>query len=381
VSAHDTPDLFGDARPAARGGAAGASAPRAAAGGSSADDAARRAPRRQAAGGGDESPPAPADTLLAPPAALSEARRAGLRLGTSSWSFPGWSGLVYGRPPATESRLARDGLGAYASHPLLGTVGVDRGFYAPLDAATFARYAAQVPAGFRFLVKAPALVTDASVRDGAGGRVETNASHLDAAAAVDQFVAPCLEGLGDKAGVLLFQISPLPRAVLAQPAAWVARLSAFLAALPALPAGTAYAVEVRDAQLLAPRLMHALADAGVAWSIGLHDRLPPIDRQLRALDAHEAALARHGADASRVPVVARWTLHRGIGYVEAKTRYAPFDRLVDEDPATREPLAARLAATLDAGRDAYVIANNKAEGSAPLTLLRLAEAVARTPRG
>ena len=105
-------------------------------------------------------------------------------LGTSSWSFPGWSGLVYGRPAASESRLARDGLAAYASHPLLTTVGIDRGFYAPLDAATFAGYAAQVPAGFRFLVKAPALVTDASVRNGAGGSVEPNASHLDAAAAM-----------------------------------------------------------------------------------------------------------------------------------------------------------------------------------------------------
>ena len=45
-----------------------------------------------------------------------------IALGTSSWSFPGWRGLVWDRD-ATESTLARSGLTAYAAHPLLRTVG------------------------------------------------------------------------------------------------------------------------------------------------------------------------------------------------------------------------------------------------------------------
>ena len=48
-----------------------------------------------------------------------------LRLGTSSWSFPGWRGLVYA-DACTPAQLAADGLQAYAQHPLLTTVGVDR---------------------------------------------------------------------------------------------------------------------------------------------------------------------------------------------------------------------------------------------------------------
>ena len=39
-----------------------------------------------------------------------------------SWSFPGWSGLVYDRA-STETELARNGLGAYAAHPLFRSVG------------------------------------------------------------------------------------------------------------------------------------------------------------------------------------------------------------------------------------------------------------------
>jgi hypothetical protein len=65
----------------------------------------------------------------ASPAATDEACGAlaarlppGVRLGTSSWSFPGWRGLVYGGDH-TEAALARDGLWAYARHPLLRAVG------------------------------------------------------------------------------------------------------------------------------------------------------------------------------------------------------------------------------------------------------------------
>ncbi|MDQ3419976.1 MAG: DUF72 domain-containing protein [Acidobacteriota bacterium] len=39
-----------------------------------------------------------------------------LRMGTSSWSFPGWRGIVYPGASST-SQLAREGLRDYAKHP------------------------------------------------------------------------------------------------------------------------------------------------------------------------------------------------------------------------------------------------------------------------
>jgi uncharacterized protein YecE (DUF72 family) len=317
-----------------------------------------------------DSPVGAAPVPLALPERLRPYRSL-LRLGTSSWSFPGWQGLVYDDPglPYPEGRLSREGLPAYASHPLLGAVGIDRGFYAPIEAAEFARHAAQVPAGFRFLVKAPGRVTDALRRDDVGRGRETNPHFLDAALATDTFVAPAIEGLGERLGTLLFQFSPLPGAMLADTPGTVARLRAFLSALPpALPAGAGYAVELRDPALLTPRLIDVLRDAGVEYCVGLHDRMPPVERQLRALDR----LHPDGAG----PLVARWTLHAGIGYEAARQRYAPFRSIVDADPATRDPLAARAAAALLAGHPVTVIANNKAEGSAPLTLAALADAIA-----
>jgi hypothetical protein len=96
--------------------------------------------------------------------------------------------------------------------------------------------------------------------------------------------------------------------------------------------------------------------------------MPEVERQevaLRALDTDRPG-----------PLVVRWNLHRGFLYQAAKQRYEPFDKLVDEDPETRSVLARMAGAAFKAKRRVWITANNKAEGSAPLTLLKLAEEIA-----
>ena len=68
----------------------------------------------------------------------------GLRLGTSSWSYPGWANLVWDGEYA-ETVLSKSGLSALARHPLFRTVSLDRNFYRALTASQYARYAAMVP--------------------------------------------------------------------------------------------------------------------------------------------------------------------------------------------------------------------------------------------
>jgi hypothetical protein len=51
-----------------------------------------------------------------------------LHFGTSSWSFPGWVGIVYAQL-YTASVLSRYGLAAYARHPLLNAVNLDSSYY------------------------------------------------------------------------------------------------------------------------------------------------------------------------------------------------------------------------------------------------------------
>ncbi|MDZ7651960.1 MAG: DUF72 domain-containing protein [Burkholderiaceae bacterium] len=327
-------------------------------------------------------PPAEAPVAAAEPNdALRHLGRhlpAGVHLGTSSWSFPGWRGLVYSASHG-EPQLARQGLVAYAAHPVLRAVGIDRSFYQPLPQSEFARYAAQVPPNFRFVVKAPALVADAVLRGEGGLPAGDNPSFLDAALATEQFVEPALRGLGERAGPLVFQLSPLPRA-LTQGAAALAtidRIGAFLDALPRAVAGqqTVYAVELRNAELLTPRFVRMLGAAHARLCLGIHARMPPAARQAAALHAMDDPHAAGESWKLAGPLIVRWSLHSGFKYDEAKNRYAPFDRLIDPDLATRGTLAHLIHVAIRSSQPAYVIVNNKAEGSAPLSCIELARAV------
>ena len=319
-------------------------------------------PRQRAAGAGDVRPARDSPLLEAPLLPPD------IRLGTSSWFFPGWRGLVYDgvHPQAT---LSRKGLAAYAQIPLLRTVSLDRTFYAPISAVDYARYASQVPEHFSFVVKAPAIVCDAVIRDEEGRGKVPNPHFLDAAIATREFVLPCLEGLKAKAGPLVFQVSPLPRSLIEDASLFIERLEAFFAALPSQLGAhrPIYALELRNPELLTPRLMRMLSRAGVRYCVGLHDRMPEVERQeaaLRALDGEEPG-----------PLVVRWNLHRGFLYQAAKQRYEPFDRLVDQDVETRQVLARMAATAFKAGRKVWITANNKAEGSAPLSVLELAREI------
>ena len=73
------------------------------------------------------------------------------------------------------------------------------------------------------------------------------------------------------------------------------------------------------------------------------------------------------------PVVVRWMLQRGLDYETARQRFSPFNQLQAPDQTTRETIARLVRAMADAGRPVWVIVNNKAEGSSPLSIQALAE--------
>ena len=303
-----------------------------------------------------------------------------LYLGTSSWAFPGWQGLVYERE-YPEARLARQGLAAYGRHPLLRAVGVDRGYYQALEQSEWARLAGEVPEGFRFVVKAPSVVTDALTRgsrQAPGQPMGANPRFLDAAYAAEHFVMPALEGLGPKAGALVLQFAPMPSGLTYDTHPLIERIAGFLAALPAQHAGVRplYAVELRNPELLTPRLVHRLREVGARLCLGIHARMPPVARQAAALRAMDAPAAPEAGWSLAGPLVVRWSLHAGLGYEQARARYAPFNRLLDADLVTRGTLVHLIRIAVRSGQDAFVIVNNKAEGCAPLSCVELARALA-----
>jgi hypothetical protein len=166
--------------------------------------------------------------------------------------------------------------------------------------------------------------------------------------------------------VLVFQISPLPPRWRDDVRALQVRLAALWQAIvPELPPGAIAALELRDPALLTPDLAALLRAHGVRCVLGLHDRMPPAAEQLPMLRATWPG-----------DFVCRWNLQRGQRYAEARDRWSPFDRLRAADPPTRAVIANVARATLDAGRRVFVTINNKAEGSAPASVLELARALA-----
>lgn len=304
---------------------------------------------------------------------LAQALPSHLRLGTSSWNYSGWTGTVWDGE-YSENNLSRYGLSAYAQHPLFKTVSIDRGFYHPMTVAQFAEYAAQVGEDFRFVVKAPSLVTDALIRDEDGRGMRTNTNFLNPIEAVKLFVDPALEGLGNKLGALVFQISPLPNPLLTRMPEVINRLHQMLNAIPDFkqraPDGVV-AVEVRDPQWLTPQFIQVLRDTKATYCMGLHAKMPSIAEQLPILRSLWPG-----------PLVCRWNLnplHGAYGYEDAKHAYLPYDKIVDADLETRAILTKVISGTAKAGQNVFVTLSNKAEGSAPLSVIELAKAIKNFP--
>lgn len=304
-----------------------------------------------------------------------------IHLGTSSWTFPGWTGLVYSAEHK-QDRLARHGLAAYAHHPLMRTVGLDRAFYTPPRQEEFRELASLTPPTFRFVVKAHQAVTrpDADERGGTFGDTAAHRSSgidnprfLDAEYARDIIIAPADRGLGARLGVILFQFPPLDlsRTSRIGPAArFIARLAEFLGALPP---GPRYAVEVRNRELLgtdhAGAYARCLREAGALHGYVHHPTMPTLDRQARIMtDAGWAPAAGRA-------VCVRWLLRHDQTYEGARTRYQPFREIIDEDPHALTEVARLLEIAVDRGLPAFVVINNKAEGSAPRSVERLAQAI------
>ena len=326
---------------------------------------------------------------VVPPAevrALAEAVPSHVRLGTSSWAYAGWRGIVYGER-APVAALASEGLAAYASWPLARTVGLDRAFYATPSIDEYRALASMVPPSFRFTVKAdqratrPDMASDGSTLGSttalrAGGIA--NPRFLDAGFIAGEVIAPAVAGLGAALGPVVLQFPHLDlaaRGSLGGAESFLDRVASCLESVRAsFGPGLALAVEVRNRECfrekVASAYLAALRAGGAAHCYLQHPTVPTITEQRRALVAA-------GADAADFPVVVvRWMLPAGTTYEAAADRFEPYDRLQAPDPGVRAEVAAILAAA-SAARPGFAVINNKAEGSA----IRSVEALAREIAG
>ena len=70
-------------------------------------------------------------------------------------------------------------------------------------------------------------------------------------------------------------------------------------------------------------------------------------------------------------------MRRGDDYEGARSRFLPFTRLVEPDLPNRRDIATLIAKALAHEVPALVVVNNKAEGSAPASIVELAGEIVR----
>jgi uncharacterized protein YecE (DUF72 family) len=282
-------------------------------------------------------------------------------LGTSSWAFPGWQGIVYSQHESP-SALSRHGLVEYAQHPLLRTVEIDRSYYAPVPLEDLRRYAAQLPAGFRCCVKAPASVTSA-VLPARTPVPQPNPHFLSVELLERELLEPVTAHFADHLGPVVLQFPPQPARFRLAPRVFADRLDQFL---DRLPSTLRYSVEIRDPQWLSEEYEGVLARHGVAHAYSFWSSLPLPAEQENLIPLCQAPFS-----------VFRLMLPPGTSYDGRREYFRPFDRIHEPHLEMRNQVVELIRKAVAAKQDTYVIVNNKAEGSAPLTIRALAEMLVR----
>jgi uncharacterized protein YecE (DUF72 family) len=282
-----------------------------------------------------------------------------VRFGTSSWSFPGWKGIVYSGK-VTSASIARDGLRQYARHPLLRTVGIDRSYYAPVPIEDLRRYADQLPAGFLACAKAPASVTSTTI--GPPGSDAANPDFMSVPRLIEEQLLPFSIAFAAHTGPFILEFPPFGRRSTMHPGEFLARLDRFL---EQLPKDFAYAVELRDQRLLTPEYFSMLKRHGIGHTYNYWSAMPGLLAQARVVVPEDVPLT-----------VIRLLLKPGTWYEDQRERFQPFSALVAPDERMRQEVVDLSDRVLTSGRKVWVLVNNKAEGSSPLSIMELAKRVA-----
>lgn len=303
-----------------------------------------------------------------PPARLAADRELAARvparilLGPSTWTFPGWEGIVY-PAPIDKDELVERGLEQASRHPLFRTVGIDRSYYAPLGETELAGYAAQLPDGYPCVMKVwSAVTTLVDAQTGAD-----NPRFFDAELCERHVLLPIARSFFAHAGPLVFQLAPIPSRSLPHPGAFADALDRFLGSLPT---AFRYAVELRNRELLTGDYLAVLARHGVAHVLNLWERMPAVGAQLAIPGVLTAPF-----------VVARLSIGQGHRYEDRKAEFAPFNRIVAPDEAMRSDVTHLALACERLGRTLFIVVNNKVEGSSPLTIRALMERIVAAESG
>jgi uncharacterized protein YecE (DUF72 family) len=281
-----------------------------------------------------------------------------LRIGTCSWKYDAWRGLVYSDKPANY-------LQEYAQR--YDCVEVDQWFwslYGPQKVVlpnpkVVKEYAAAVPDTFRFAVKLPNALTMTHFHQTQKTDALVPNPHFLSVDLLNRTLER-LAPLGTKLGPLMFQFGYLNRQKMASQAEFLDRLKAFVTQLPP---GYTWCLEPRNPNYLNDRYFAFLREHSLAhvWLQGYY--MPPI-----------FGLYEKFADRLTDNVVIR--LHGPDREGMEERSGQDWSKLIERRDADLDALAKMLQDVKVRRRNVWAFVNNHFEGSAPLTIDRIRERLA-----
>ena len=295
--------------------------------------------------------------------AIQLARRAGIYLGTSSWKYEGWQGLVYQDHYSSQIAFKRRCLAEYARH--FPAVGVDATFYRFPDQRLVEELDALTPPDFRFGLKVTEEITvyKYPTHPRYGSRKgQDNTNFLDGELFTTDFLE-VVSGLGAKLGPVIFQFSTLPRTIVGNDT-FLRRLDDFLGGLPD---GYQYAVEIRNRRLFVEDYFNVLKRHGAAHVHTSWSWMPHLPEQI----ARDASFTAEF-------FVMRLLTPPQVTYQDAVEAYFPYRRILKPLPEVRAALITHLSRAIGSNKPGYVFVNNRLEGAAPLTIEEVLDQVLGT---
>lgn len=289
-------------------------------------------------------------------ARLAALARQEIYLGTSSWKYPGWQGLLYDRERYVwrgryaESRFERLCLAEFAE--VFNAVSVDAAYYQFPEARRLEVLAEQVPPQFRFGLKVTDQITVKRFSNlpRFGARAgQVNPHFLNADLFMERFLAPC-GAIRANVGIIMFEFTRFVPADYARGRDFVADLDRFLGQLPR---GWPYGVEIRNREFLRPEYFNVLARHGVAHIFNSWTDMPAVTEQV----------AMNGCMSSPDLVGARFLLRPGRSFDQAVKAFSPYHRIRDPYPEGRRTAADLIRKAMARARGrAMIFVNNRFEG-------------------
>lgn len=275
-----------------------------------------------------------------------------LRIGTCSWKYDSWEGLVY-------SSGVKNYLEEYSKK--YNTVEIDQWFWSlhGADKITLPRekdvveYAKSVPKDFRFSVKVPNSITLTHFYSlGKTPLVEN--PHFLSPDLMESFL-DTLKPMKPNLGPLMFQFEYLNKQKMASQAELHSRLAAFF---ETIPEGYEYALELRNPNYLNKSFFSLLKEHKVTPVLIHGYYLPPVNETISKFEVTgngKLVLRLHGPD------------REGIEELSKKQ----WNRLLLPKDEDLQKIVEVVRKLLSQEVELYLNVNNHYEGSAPLTIERI----------